>query len=725
MTLAPSAAPSTRYRSIAMGFIRGGIEGALFGAALTVAEVALGALAGGRLPPRFWLFLALYYVPATAILGAGLASGWAVTHAGAPGRGVALNLVAHCVYFVAAGMTLVQLVLPEQPLSSPLRLAALAATAVVSAGASTLTRRLLDRASRRPGAYLGLLILPLAWLPILHLGSSAPLHLRGAVLLLLPAIVGLVAFWSTLQVLEWGGFWSPLGAAALSVAVVGPVMRGLRSDDRDPTYFHDDPQPRPPVAASTERPRPNIVLIVLDTLRARSLSCYGYSRLTSPNLDAFARRATRYARCTAPAPWTLPSHASLFTGLYPTRHGAHDARLEDPTLDGYSSLGDEFETLAEALSRLGYATASISANSAFMSSIYRLDQGFRYLEAFPAQARLRLAHIPLLERVESRVPLRWLAYPWNDWFPSPYRSAEEITARAESWMLRRPAGQPYLLFVNYMDAHVPYAPRGAFRNRWGDRSRNRRFPVNDVPARSRVEIVTGRRDPTSEEYEHLRALYDGAINYLDYHVGALLRFLEAQPGGADTWVIVTADHGEALGEHHSLTHGATLYDEAIHVPLIVRYPPGVGQGPGVETRPVQLVDILPTILDVVGVPPERRLDGAPLSRPRQQLLAEAFAGEALAGLYSPKRSREGPRREVHALMEGDLKYIETTNAAPQLYDDRTDPFEKGDLAASRPEVVARLRGALQEIVTRLDRPVRRVVMSREQRERLKALGYAR
>ena len=274
---------------------------------------------------------------------------------------------------------------------------------------------------------------------------------------------------------------------------------------------------------------PNVVLIVMDTLRADHLGCYGYERATSPRVDAFANGATRYTRALSAAPWTVPSHASMFTGVPPLVHGAHTFPTEKATRN-VNSLDQGWLTLAEALSAEGYQAGAFVANAGYLAPRWQLNQGFETYH---------------VDRVY----------------------AEELNPQVFDWLDR--ATPPYFLFVNYIDAHRPYntKPRPGFL---------------DPPAPGGVELlnrlieqVLPATDPVDQDLAgQVIDQYDTAIANLDEQVGALLDRLERDGGAGDTVIVVTSDHGEYFGEHHLVEHSKDIYQEAIQVPLIER---GVGQ----------------------------------------------------------------------------------------------------------------------------------------------------
>jgi arylsulfatase A-like enzyme len=521
--------------------------------------------------------------------------------------------------------------------------------------------------------------------------------------------------------LRYGVPFAVASAASLALALTTGTRLSLARRPDPSVYWSDAPQPTQPAPA-----RPSVVLIVLDALRARQLSSYGYSRPTTPRLDGIARQGIRYSRCYSPAPSSLPAHASLFTGLFPTRHGAHarahtasDAAAELP------ALPESVDTLAAILLRHGYATAAISANFGQVSRLHGLDRGFRHFDAWPSDAYSGNAYTPLIARVLGRLPAPLIARSFEEWLATPYRRAEEINVQARRWLLRRPPGRPYFLFLNYLDVHAPYAAPGDRGRAARRRARQRGFPPTNLPSRTVVQVMRGERDLTADEADHIISLYDAALAYLDEQVGRLVDLVDAQPDTAGAWIVITSDHGEALGEHRTLQHGCSLYEELVHVPLIVRPPASVRAARGtVDGRLVQLVDVMPTILDAVGIAVPAGLDGTSLATGRETAYAESFA-EAYPMAMAP--ARQG--RELQAAIAVDWKYIRSSAGGEELFDLAHDPAELTNLTPARPEQAAALRARLkgwEESLARSAPPAPPLApISADQRERLKALGYVR
>jgi len=318
---------------------------------------------------------------------------------------------------------------------------------------------------------------------------------------------------------------------------------------------------------------PNILLLILDTVRAPDLSVYGYGRPTTPFLERLAARGVLFERAIAAAPWTLPSHASIFTG-----RPAHELSANWRTrLDG------QYRTLAEALSAHGYLTAGFAANQVYTSDESGLARGFAHYDAVrvtPGSMAISARVAQALLETETFRSLSGLHdLLWR-------RRADEVRRSAADWLAAHP-GRPWFAFVNLYDAHNPYLPPAPYDTLFGGRKpwdrRNlwlqQTAPV--TPAAIQVE----------------RDAYDDALAYLDHEIGAMLDDFRSRGLLENTIVIVTADHGEEFGEHGLLDHGNSLYLPALHVPLLVVWPGHVPAGRRVEPT-VSLIDLAATVLDL-------------------------------------------------------------------------------------------------------------------------------
>ncbi len=427
--------------------------------------------------------------------------------------------------------------------------------------------------------------------------------------------------------------------------------------------------------------QPPIVLIVIDTLRADHVGSYGYERPTTPALDAFAKQGVRFTHTYAPASWTVPSMNSMFTGVYPPRHGVVFAEIENVTVSSQQTMSKKFTTLAESLQAAGYATFGISANY-HMHEQYGMDQGFDHYKTFWFADR---------EAVDKQLEI---------FLPQIQRLHKQ--------------GKPYFLFVHYFDPHHPYKINKGFTERMAPE-----LDLELVEKYSSTKFVdwaqTGVFFKEPDKMQMLVDLYDGEVAACD---DSLAKLLKSLPGYEQAAVVVTSDHGEAFGEHHNMIHGRDLYAETVDVPLAIKLPGGKQAGLTVDT-PVSLIDLYPTLATLAGAQRPKYLDGLDL--------APLWSGKALAErmLYSfTERVRTnswaaliGPQfKLMHSIAEN--KYF--------LFDRLTDATETenvyeqhGDLALEYRRLLAEKRG--QEPLYKPG--VTGEPMSDQLRSTLRDLGY--
>lgn len=458
----------------------------------------------------------------------------------------------------------------------------------------------------------------------------------------------------------------PLGIAAISVLLA--LAGGL-------TFYVGQPWIRSGGPSRDRAPeaRPNIVLITLDTVRADHLSAYGYSRPTTPHIDRLAAQGVLFEDAVAASSWTLPSLASIFTGLLPHQGGAN----------AFRPVNLAWETLAEVLDEHGYTTAGFNANYFYGESGWGLAQGFRVYDDDATSLRYNLSRT-LIGRVLVQ-PVYQAAERYDVFCR---RNAQELNADVFSW-LRDPSSRPYFLFINYYDAHGPYLAPTPYDRRFGRPTEftghqsglsGESHPAKPLSARERSSLIDG---------------YDDCLSYLDTQVGELLRTLQSSPGWKNTIVILTSDHGEAFGEHGAYHHGCDLHEEEIHVPLIFAgrgVPAGVRVASTVETR-----RLFATVLDLAlgAAVPFRRLSVArdweadSATRNSDQVaLAELSSSLVQAGVGTI------------SLTSSQWHYIRSARGDQELYRRADDPTEKTNLSAlpQYQPVLRQLQGRLEEVV---------------------------
>jgi arylsulfatase A-like enzyme len=478
---------------------------------------------------------------------------------------------------------------------------------------------------------------------------------------------------------------------------------------------------------------PHVVLVVLDTVRADGAGLGAPGRSAMPALQAFAGEAAVYTDAYSTSPWTLPSHASLFTGAWVWRHGCDERHRR---LDG------ELPTLAERLADAGYATGAVSAN-AWVGPDFGLDRGFQqFVRAWQLVDRGgdlagvrrsgRAAGSTDLAEALRRARAGGLGATTVNtlhhllWRRRGRLGGERVARRSVALARAlRGQGRPVFLFVNFLDAHLPYWPPRRYRRAaLGPRARAARRLNQDPWA-----FIAGRAPMGEEDLRLLRGLYTAELAHLDDVVRRLLEGVDAALGLEDTVVVVTSDHGEHLGEHGLMDHQYSLGERLLRVPLAVRWPGSAHAGvhPGLR----QLVDVAPTVLAAAGaaMPAEPGLGRALDAGPRPWALAEYLAPQPTMEAHA-RRGDPAPFRRfdraLRALRLADgRKVVAGSDGSVVLHDLAGDPEELHDLAAERPEEAAELAERLRR--TGPDEPADAAapeeVPDRDVRRALESLGY--
>jgi len=453
--------------------------------------------------------------------------------------------------------------------------------------------------------------------------------------------------------------------------------------------------------------RPNIVIVVLDSVRRDHLSAYGYPRNTTPNIDRLAEASVVFRNAYAASSWTIPSHASLFTGLYPS---AHRADFDTRYLDARHA------TLASVASGRGYRTACFTANG-FISHHTNLDHGFG--ESVDVR-RLGPFKKGLLGRASRSAYRRWHNMAGRD------RGSARLTRLAKAWLADSSPGAPFLLFLNYMDCHLPYNLRTADRYRFVDpRNRKRADAVPQDPF-----AIMARGEKLSEgQLRDLKSLYDGALFHLDLQVGALVQELDRLHLADNTVLIVTADHGESFGEHGLLDHQYGLYEHLIAVPLVVRLP-GEDRAGEEISEIVQHTDLMPTVAGWVGASSPDALKGTtPLfgSERREWAISEYLVPNLPTLLRrAPDADVSGFDRAFRAIRDERYKLVVSRGGDANLYDLQEDPLESTDVSGAHPARADALRQQLETLLgawPQVGDSPRSKDVDPELRARLEALGY--
>ena len=437
----------------------------------------------------------------------------------------------------------------------------------------------------------------------------------------------------------------------------------------------------------------NVLLVVLDTTRARDLGCYGNERGLTPSLDQLATEGVRFEQASAHAPWTLPSTASLLTSQLPEEHGAGGSLdLSGLAADrgvqvNFHPLPASAETLAEALQGAGWSTAAV-VNVDFLDTPFGLTQGVADLDASWSENNLEV------------------------------RDAAATTDAALAWLDSRDREAPFFLLAHYFDPHAVYAPPQRYREAFAG-PLDRESDGFVFGTREQMLLLrAGKLELPHGLLERAKGLYDAELAFLDAEVGRLLEGLSDRGLDGDTLVVVTADHGEEFGEHGGFEHGHTLFEELLHVPLLMRLPGLIPAGEVPAAR-VGLIDVAPTVCDLAGV-------SVPASFHGRSLLPILRGEEPAASPILAHGNFWGPA--LSSWTAGRWKLVLTPEGEGQrarLYDLEADPGEQNDLARERPEEVAALREALERALAAGGGEEGRasVELSPEERQRLEALGY--
>jgi arylsulfatase A-like enzyme len=414
--------------------------------------------------------------------------------------------------------------------------------------------------------------------------------------------------------------------------------------------------------------RPNVLLIVLDTVRADRLSSYGYDQPTTPELDSFSDGAIRFSNFYSTSSWTVPSHASLFTGLYPIRHGATQENL---------SLKNEFATLAETLGNAGYQTFAASQNP-FVSDTVNLAQGF-----------------------DEFAPL------WRDFIKPDgsirhaRRDGHLVNNAFEAYLERSNREEPFFAFLNYIDAHLPTAPPEPYLSKFLRPGTN----IDDALriGRERWSGYYSGKEASAQDLEVLSDLYNAELAYMSYQLKELFDRLREDGRFDNTLIVVTSDHGEQLGDHEHLGHMFSLYNTTVRVPLIIRLPGNAAQG-RVDDRLGQLVDLYPTIMRIADVDyADSTIHGVDLmssssDAQRDFVFSEYYYPSQALAMYGEDEhdSLSKYRRRLRAIEADGMRLIWSSLGDHELFDLQNDPGETTNLFAQLPGVAARLKIKLNQ-----------------------------
>ncbi len=473
--------------------------------------------------------------------------------------------------------------------------------------------------------------------------------------------------------------------------------------------WQEDGRPLPPADA------PNVLLVVLDTVRADHLSLYGYGRPTSPNLQRVAALGIRFDQARTAAPWTLASHASMFTGRWP-----HEINI-----GWMRPLRGDVPTLAEFLGSIGYATAGFVGNTFYCSYDSGLSRGFTHYQDYVLDMLGAVRTVSLIDQALKRVgPLgRFLSIGdlrLRQITHADRKGAGDVNREFLEWLSRRrEPRRPFFAFLNYADAHAPYVLPAGAEYRFGEVPETQADFLFLLDGWSRVD----KRHISQRARALVRDSYDNCLAYVDECLGQLIGELQRRGILDKTFIIVAADHGEGLGEHELFDHGESLYRTEVRVPLLLVPPGGRGQFRAIVDDFVSLRDLPATIVDVVRPGTRSPFPGRPLTWSFSELSGKPSGPAAdsmvLSELTSPNPTDPNQGRSpayrgpLISLAEGDFVYVRNEgDGSEELFNERDDPYELSNRARAEAmlPVLRRFRDRLQlakahpPTVTNLSRP---------------------
>ena len=444
---------------------------------------------------------------------------------------------------------------------------------------------------------------------------------------------------------------------------------------------------RPAYAAS-----PNVLLIVVESLRYDHLSGNGYSRPTTPCLDRLAAEGAAFRLAFAASNWTMPSVMSLHTSTPPAVHGLTASNRR---------LTQGLATLAGAFRQAGYATAGIVSNP-LLNGKFGFARGFDLYDDFTIVNEVGVDFVEG-DTVQPTLHQRDVS--------------DQVTRQARNWLRRRDPSRPFFLFVFYFDPHYDYTPLPAYAAMFSDPDYNGAQDGKGITALQGKPL-------TASDKAQLMALYDAEIRYTDEHIGALLQAVDTAGLRDRTITVVTADHGEEFWDHGGVAHGHTLYDELVHVPWIIRYPPRIPAGAVVGVQVTHL-DLMPTLLDLAGLPVPAQCEG--------HSLVSVAEGKAPAADAPPAFFASQARGRVAGARTPALKLVEREGAPnPEMYAVRDDPQERTNLyGTAREQEFAALNREFQQWKERMTlaansaKPEPPIKLDAQLVRQLRSLGYAR
>lgn len=487
---------------------------------------------------------------------------------------------------------------------------------------------------------------------------------------------------------------------------------------------------------------PNVLLIVMDTARASNV-LPSENPDVMPTIEQLTHEGTVFKNAITTAPWTLPSHASLFSGQYTTAHGTHA---------GSKSFDPNCDTIIEHLQKSGYQTVAVSNNS-WISPEFGFDRGFEdfYLNIEPIPGGAELADVARYDKISDRMHGLLDKLSVSNAIPTLINAAYaqfiykryDDGALVANWRIKHwlkknwNSNEPFCMFVNYLEPHLKYNPPRGFRYDHLPEHISKEDTKN--ANQDAWRYVSGSVEMTDHELDALEALYNGELSYLDYRIKDIYDFLDERDILDNTVFIVIGDHGENIGDHHLMDHQYCLYDTLIRVPLIVRYPDSVPANQSVSSL-VELRDLYPTLMKIANIESSLPTSVSEHILPkigiesrqekRQYTISEYLVPQPSIESLSEKSGTDKKElkrfdQALRCIRTNKYKYIEGTNNHEELFDLQADPGESNNLISTHAEIADDLRNKLHSELGELKRgdTKDKDQMQESTRQRLENLGY--
>lgn len=452
-----------------------------------------------------------------------------------------------------------------------------------------------------------------------------------------------------------------------------------------------------------------VFLIVMDTARRDHFSCYGYDRKTTPAIDELAKDGILFTNFISTSPWTLPSHASLFTGLFSASHGAHHVLRDFP----YRPLSRRFDTLAEIMQQAGYKTAGFVSNVGVVNRKNNFDQGFNFF--YDGTASFYVSFWGSIFQNMFTIDEDIARY----FQINKYMLSSEIFDIGIKWYKKETqiTNQPIFMFFNLMEPHdgIFYLPDN-FEHRYD-------FSWDKWPQINKDLIYRFERNLSPEQQQVLFDWYDCKLSYMDQQLKKFFDYLKHAGIYDEALIVLLSDHGELFGEHNTFGHQKDLYNELIWTPLIIKYPSELRRS-GIVEKYVQTVDILPEILKILQIPIRAEVQGQPISEIDHEIISE---------LYEKKHPLNRFQRGLKAIFctkdTTDYKLLLSTNGKNELYDFLNDPQERINLYQGKKKIAKELTDKLLTWYATIKKPSEEQTLDKETKneliDKLKTLGYIR